>query len=476
MNPVYKDQRYLYLNCCFKDENYWDINMDNLLTVPKTPSHVIVLGAGVAGCGTALELANAGYIVTLVEILDGLLDGTSQRMPCRLGLGFHYIDIQTAIKNLHATLALVKKYPGFRLGEEFADTHRLKRGRYFIVEDSQFSAAKVLEVYSELKEAYRKICEQDESNQVFGDPENFFRVLDADEYPEINGKVKPVLGIETAECILDWSKIKQFMIKQISEHPRIQVHVQTKVTDITMTTESKYIVECEQSNNVITFHGNMVVNCTWHNIEVLNAKLGIQYPIGHRTQRLKAMAEIEVPNELLETQSALFSFGPHAAFTNLGNGRGFLTYEPVTNVESSKDISLSMRMEELMKRASHRQSEISSLGEAIITGATNYLPALKNAKLLNVHFGIVRSFGNANIFERESKIHERRESGVEQCAPGYIINGSMKLTYFVLNAQEVLSLIKKFDATQAVKSLCVGNIQDVIPNGLNYKSKISITA
>jgi hypothetical protein len=128
----------------------------------------------------------------------------------------------------------------------------------------------------------------------------------------------------------------------------------------------------------------------------------------------------------------------------------FLTYEPITNVESSTELNLSSRMKKLMSPQLRDQNETTGIGEKIIAGAAKYLPALTDAKLLKVHFGIVRSFGDANIFSSESKIHARRESGVEQPAPNWIVNGCMKLTYFVLNAQEVLRMVEQINAERLV--------------------------
>jgi hypothetical protein len=217
----------------------------------------------------------------------------------------------------------MKKYPGFRLGEEFTNEHRLRRGRYFIVENSQFSAEEILQSYGQLKDTYAQLCHEDPSNQVFGSPENFFTILDSSQYPEVSSDSKTILGIETAECILDWPKIKAFISQKIIQHPRIQIKLNTEVTNVHSRANSQYRIEYQDPNKQSILDADIVVNCTWHNIEKLNSKLGIKEVHSSRTQRLKAMVEVTVPDELIETPSALFCFGPHAAFTNLGDGRGF---------------------------------------------------------------------------------------------------------------------------------------------------------
>jgi len=50
---------------------------------------IVIVGAGVAGCATAIELAKQNrYEVILLERDHDILKGTSARTPGRMGLGY----------------------------------------------------------------------------------------------------------------------------------------------------------------------------------------------------------------------------------------------------------------------------------------------------------------------------------------------------------------------------------------------------
>ena len=92
-----------------------------------TRREVTVIGGGAGGCGSALALAECGWKVSLYE-KNTLLSGTSGRTPGRLGLGFHYMDLQTSEMLLRATVRFVKTFPGFRIGETLPWSDSLRHG------------------------------------------------------------------------------------------------------------------------------------------------------------------------------------------------------------------------------------------------------------------------------------------------------------------------------------------------------------
>lgn len=137
----------------------------------------IIMGAGIAGCESALELAKLGKVI-LVEKRSEILSGSSDNTQRRLGLGFHYSDIATAKFYLHASIKFLKKYPGFIVGQNHDQMHPYRRGRYFVVKNSLFPLEKISEVYSQLRQEYQRLITLDPSNKILGEPECLFRFLD----------------------------------------------------------------------------------------------------------------------------------------------------------------------------------------------------------------------------------------------------------------------------------------------------------
>lgn len=111
----------------------------------KGDKTVAVIGGGAGGCGSSLALAERGWKVHLFE-KNTIFSGTSGITCGRLGLGFHYIDLETSLKLMRATIRLVKTFPGHCVGEDFPSSHPIRRGRYFITNDSLASPHDILEV------------------------------------------------------------------------------------------------------------------------------------------------------------------------------------------------------------------------------------------------------------------------------------------------------------------------------------------
>ena len=108
---------------------------NHLQSDSSSKPRVIVIGAGAAGFSAALELGNRGYQVELLE-KKTLSSGASGNNPGRMGHGFHYTDIPTAIAYLRASVFVQRTYPGFLVGQEQAFESPLRHGRYCITKDS----------------------------------------------------------------------------------------------------------------------------------------------------------------------------------------------------------------------------------------------------------------------------------------------------------------------------------------------------
>ena len=398
---------------------------------------VVVVGGGVAGCGTALKLADNGWKVTLLE-KDKLLSGTSNRTPGRVNLGFHYPDLDTSVCVLRSAIKFAKTFPGFLIGENLDPSHPLRRGWYLITTDSLFSAKEVMCHYEKLQVVYSRLVEEDSTNAVFGDPELFVRILDISEYKELVDVEKIVIAFETAEHFLDWGKFKTYLCKEIREHDNISVHEHSEVIDIETHDTMRFtlLTKCDKE----TFNTNYVVNSTWNEIEKLNCLAGFHNPPGSKTNRLKVLLKIQLPEELRESHSMLFSVGPFGMLGNMGNGKGFVTDEKFSTVESCSEILITRTMQRLLNEGP-TQEEFNFYGQKILEGISEYIPFLQSAKVEQIQFGIVQTYGAVDILDKHSPCHERAYYGVKSEGPGWISNPSMKLIYFVENAEVILNLL-----------------------------------
>ena len=240
---------------------------------------VVIIGGGVGGCCTALELARTGkFNIHLLEKNPELMRETSDATPGRLGLGFHYADKNTALYYLHVTLDFIKRYGRFRQEIGRQQSHPLRRGRYFIMKDSTVPYRDILETFEAIKEEYSKMVKEDPGYEVVGPPENIFRILEPHEFEADVEIGKVHMGIETAEKFLDWPSMREYIVQQLEHHKdTVRVRRYTKALSITACDYGGYVVD-----SVNVFQGNMVrvstdiiVNASWYNISKFNKMLGV---------------------------------------------------------------------------------------------------------------------------------------------------------------------------------------------------------
>ena len=192
-----------------------------------------------------------------------------------------------------------------------------------------------------------------------------------------------------------------------------------------------------------TLISSAVVNCTWQNIERLDHP-GII--LEDRLLRIKASLRVKLPSNLTQLNTYTFSVGPFCSFTNLGDGTAILTEETTTNIGHylagtplSSDIQLLLQ--------SHH-SIGNSLGKIIsnqiLKKCCRYIPALADSSILKLHIGHVKILTKGkpySIYSKESPIHTRLESGIEEKGLNYLSIAGMKMTYTYQNARMAAQLL-----------------------------------
>lgn len=442
----------------------------------KTKENIAIVGGGIGGCATALALAENGVKTTIIEGLEELLSATSDHTPGRMGLGFHYLsDPETAVMYLKATIEFARKHQGFMIGEREGDNPRLKHGRYFVTPDSFVSPDDVVACANHIQAAYAALVAEDASNAVFGPPESFYRILDPSEYVGDVNPERVALAIETQEHLLDWPRFKQHLLEKITDNPHITVIKGYKVTATSCNAAGDgFVISAKDANGEShTIESSHVINATWQNIEALNATMGFQMVEGSRTNRLKLLLEVELPEAMQDKPSMFFCMGPHSMFTNLGNGLGRMTYAPVTNfADTHKEFEVLERLlqvpEQYERWMNHGLSpdEVALYGQQILEGAIKYMPGLEDAKIKAVYPGIVKSKGTVEIYNPDSAYHKRAYSGVDEQQIDWIDNACMKLFYCEKNAERIVDILKEHvKADKTIANHLMPAVNNNVPAG-----------
>lgn len=439
-------------------------------TLEGTTSHVGIIGGGIAGVTTALGLADKGYQVSLFEAAAETLQQTSDATPCRLGVGFHYMDKETALLNLEATIELIKYLKktsrhSFQVFENFTENLiRTKKIIYVISKQSLVKTNEVLNIFNILKSRYKELIDYDKDNEVLGSVGSFYKLLKKDQYKNTLNTKKISTLIETCETLFDWPLFKIHLYGKLYSNKNIAVHVNKKVRSIKRLGDFK---------SEINFHDNekcvfdFIVNCSWMNVDRINETAGYANNL-NTINRVKCMAVVKLTKNIAN-KSFMIGYGPFCSLSSRPDGIGYLTYEPVTNIDqfdSKTDVKKEIKcIEETMKPDKQKE-----LGNAIIKGSLEYIPGLEGCELITLKTGIVRTdAGTVNIYEKGSHF-KRVFKGVYAFSLGLMVNESRKHTYWCVNMQHILRLV---DCQEYFRRE-INKLYGKIPQELNARIILSI--
>ncbi len=418
---------------------------------------VVIIGGGIAGCTTAIELRKRGHEVTILEKDADLLRGTSARTPGRMGLGYHYFDSKTARFYMENTIGFMKKYSDCFLGDD--ESSHLRNGRYFITKDSLVPLQELMATYDEISLQFESICREDSSNDIFRTG-HLHRTMRTHEFQDDVVVDKVELAIETKELLLDWKKFDTQLRRELIDH-EIAVKNNFEIEGVETTEDGKFILSSASGEKE---RADYVINCTWQNIDKINDELGIgdarskkEDPAQSVTSRLKLLAEVELPESLVKKHSMFFCVGPHAMFSNVGSGIGRITYAPVTNFGITTKSEMPEQFARWLDEGLTEEEQL-DFGSRIIEGVTGYIPAMRDARLIQVIPGIVKSKGSVDLSDKDSPFHKRSYDGVEEQQIGWVDNAAMKLFYSLGNASRVSEII----ATQEEANREIGRISEAL--------------
>lgn len=430
----------------------------------QEPIQIVVIGAGAGGANTALSLAKLGHRIILLDARDqvGVIDegkeekrkqksvSTSWINPGRAGHGFHYIDLTTGKMLMESTIGVHRQYPGIQIGAEHLESHPLRKGRYFITKNSLFPKEQILMVYSQLQEHYRMLVQKDSENQVLGHPDDFFRILKPEEYQEIVDVSQVDVGIETTERLIDPALLAKIIFDKVKEEKNITLLTASKVTQVRYGQDKNFTVVLQDGS---TIAADQIINCAWEGMEAIDQTLGLFDVSVKCTNRLKVLAVVELPTELYDQNSMFFCMGAFCMFSNCGNGVGLMTYAPITNVANYQDSKIDDIGRKLLAGTASPE-EVKQYGEGIIQGVAQWIPTMAKARLITVRFGVVKTYGDVDIFDPRSAVHSRDYFGVDCKQIGYVGNACMKLMNLDENAKLVVELFtQNLNADEKIKVL-----------------------
>lgn len=368
---------------------------------------VAVLGGGLQGCCTALELARRGCSVTLYDRHPSLLTGAATASEGKIHLGYVYASdrslatAQTMLRGALSFMPLVKSY----LGED-APITTSKSFVYAVHRDSQVGTE---DFRAHLDAVHELVLQDPGRDGYFGvDLHSPPRRMTQAELESWFDSELVRSAFCTGEIAIDILALSRLMSRQIIHDPQINVRTGHRITAVADDSNRMRVHSCvgldSTERHCDTF--DVVVNTLWDGRLAIDATRNI-YPQRKWIHRFKHGIRFKSADGG-RLPSVTLVLGPFGDLVDYGEGEFYLSWYPACMTASSESLKPPDWQAE---PAEPLRSKIIGDSFAAMAGI---VPGLRGARPENVAVkgGVIVAWGSSDIDDRVSELHRRHEIGV----------------------------------------------------------------
>ncbi|MCY7359521.1 MAG: FAD-binding oxidoreductase [Rudanella sp.] len=393
---------------------------------------VLILGAGIQGISCALSLSAKGYAVTLIDKDEEPFSGTSFRNEGKIHLGFVYANdhsFQTSALMLEGAMnfgLLVENWVGRPVNWS---SLRSSPFQYAVHQQSMVSEAALLSHYQTLQNAYETYrnagfhyvgsCPQKlwASPQVVNSPIN----------PSIIQSIIP-----TEEIAINLKRLRQ-LLRHALKRRGVQFLGNRVVHSVERSSFGFCVKGSQADGTDWRAEGGLVVNCLWASRLAVDATLGIM-PLRPWVYRLKFRMLGQLPPELATMQSYTVALGPFGDIVTYQNDLTYVSWYPSCMrgwsdaLQPPAEWEPFCREEQVLTDHPWVQDALGELNELI--------PGMNQFQIQHLSAGVIFSWGETDIDQPESLLHQRNQIGIE-AFDGYFSINTGKLTTAPLFAHQL---------------------------------------
>ena len=366
-------------------------------------SMIGIIGGGMLGCCTALELAARGERVVLIEAAPELLRGSAHANEGKLHFGHVYPrdrSLATARLMLRGALAFA---PALRRWLGDAAVARIGRGpgfRYALHRDSLSTPDEVRAHFQAIPDLAREVLGGARVDCLGADPLAPPRRLPLDGCEP--AMVQALFG--TDEINLDNRLIGDLLRAAVAAEPRIETLTSTRATGARLDADSVVVT--------LDGHGERrfdhVINASWGSRLALDAAVGLAPP-AKWLFRLKYL--VRVRGSGLRFPATTVTVGPFGDVAPTGDELA-LSWYPAGRLASSSALAAPADW------PTHLEGEPArALGRAMVDGLGALFPAIlalhgtQALATAEVSGGIIYALGGSDVDDPASGLHDRHALG-----------------------------------------------------------------
>ena len=373
---------------------------------------VVVLGAGLTGVATALELARRGVHVTLVDQDSRAVNRASLRNEGKIHLGFIYANdrtLATARLQLEGALrfrTLLHRWIGPR-----ADTLPLSSPFvYLVARDSLLTVDQLEQHYAAIDSIYRDFLRRDSALEYMGSrPTRLY-----DRYPA--GRMPSPFSMDhfsgaflTRELAIDTNVLAYALRGALAESDNIDFLPEHRVVSVERA-DGLLRIEGTSANGTWRIDTDQVVNALWENRIAFDRMIGVNCPPGW-VHRLKYRVIAKIPDNLRGGPSATMVLGPYGDVVVRADGTAYLSWYPVGLQGWTHEMSPPAAWDAVC-RGEVEETKSQSLARDILGAIDAWYPGMGKSRPILVDAGAIVAYGKTDVNDASSALHDRTQIGV----------------------------------------------------------------
>ena len=371
---------------------------------------IAILGGGVLGCCTALELADRGHEVVIFERNQQAMSEASLYNEGKLHLGYVYAadrSFRTAARMIDGAVrfldTLQRWVPAAELSaiKSTPFDYVVHRDSMVAVQEVEAHFTKVQQHFADRSSRAARLLPADSGRPAWR------RLSDQ----EIEYRYNPdliVAAYETNEIAVDTWRIATLLRDAIDAHPGIEVRLGCEVSGVGRSGDGGFDIAFRYGVATGTDSFDAVVNALWANRPFIDDQLGIM-PEGRWYIRRKLGVNI-LPDTTIDVPSFTVMLGPFGDVVRYGSGRIYLSWYPDCMIGTSTTSEPTDWGKMLVDVDMARVRSRTLAARATLCPALQVLEPLNGPRAV-VNGGSIFAMGESDIDDPLSRLHERLAYG-----------------------------------------------------------------
>jgi hypothetical protein len=375
----------------------------------KGHSEIGILGAGIMGCCLALELAQRGYRVDLIDLASSPMTGASLHNEGKLHLGFVYANDPS--KETHGLMIRGSLFFS-RIIEKLTrhNTDSLMSSRpfyYFVPTDSQLDMEALKKHFFDVDATIRRTTQTTGDHYLNRRYDRYYEQNSSADHARMFSPDMTLGSVKTEERAVSPIALANILVQAIKEQPNISFVGNTKVMAASRLACGSVEIELLHNGKSSLKKYACVSNCLWDDKLRVDHTAGI-VDNGPWLLRYKATINISAPAAINSNiPSATGILGSYGDIVNHDNGSYYVSWYPLCKILQSREED-GRKLHNLVHKGM-----LSRCIRKIVLRA--YIPSMAGLLSNKNHYvvggGVILARGATDIDDPTSYLHQRSSIG-----------------------------------------------------------------